>query len=58
MISKSEFDFIFKGIQANIRSDGRTALDTRNVTLKTNTNSQASGINVIIRLVKAFLIQN
>nr|CAG8459175.1 12412_t:CDS:10 [Entrophospora candida]CAG8478279.1 10400_t:CDS:10 [Entrophospora candida] len=43
LISPSEIDFIFKGVDDNIRADGRGRLDYRQVSLETGVISQASG---------------
>ena len=43
LISPSERDFITKGVQANIRADGRARLDYRHIILETGLISQASG---------------
>ena len=43
LISPSEVDFILKGVDENIRADGRGRLDYRQVVLETGVISQASG---------------
>jgi len=43
LISPSEKDFITKGIEADIRDDGRTRIAYRDFTIETGIVSQASG---------------
>jgi exosome complex component RRP42 len=43
LISPAERDYILKGIECNIRVDGRQRQDYREVTLETGVVSQASG---------------
>lgn len=48
-ISQAERDFIIKGVQNNIRGDGRSCMDERDVTLETGVLPQASG-SCLIRI--------
>lgn len=43
LISPSERDFITKGVQADIRADGRARLSYRQIVLETGLISQTSG---------------
>lgn len=42
-VSKSERNFIIEGVKENIRSDGRTKLDYRTITLETAIVQQSNG---------------